>query len=231
MQNTMVCIVAADATSMYDRGVPGVSLGLRERKKQRTRDLIIRTAMELFLARGFDGTTVAEIAEGADISPRTFFGYFASKEDVVFHDHDELVASLVERIRERAASEDAFDALRAWVHALDAEAALESSQQRARRRLIRDTPALSARDRGNAARIEEILAEAVAQDLGVARHSLRPHLVSAAAVAGLDAIARLRDTADEDQPSRSVDDVLDEALVFLQGGLAALRRLPPDREA
>jgi AcrR family transcriptional regulator len=204
--------------------VPIEPLGLRERKKRKTRDDIVRAAMDLFLARGFDGTTVADIAEAADISPRTFFGYFPSKEDVVFHDSDELMASLVERIRGRAPSEDAFDALRAWIQAVDAGAGFEHEAERARRRLVRETPALSSRDRRNLAQVEDVLAEAVADDLGVDRHSLRPHLVSAAAVAGLDAISRLRDT--EDHATRPADEVLDEALVFLQGGLDALRRLP-----
>ena len=200
--------------------------GLRERKKQRTRDLIVRAAMDLFVARGFDGATVADIAAAADISPRTFFGYFPTKEDVVFHDHDELLAGLGERIRGRAPSEDTFDALRAWVLEIDVESRFERPEERARRRLIRETPALASRDRANLAAMEELLAEAVADDLGVDHGSLRPHLVSAAAVAGLDAIGRRRDAEGDDGAVPSAGDVLDEALLFLKGGLDALRRDP-----
>jgi AcrR family transcriptional regulator len=198
--------------------------GLRERKKQRTRELIVRVSLELFAERGFDGTTVAEIAEAADISPRTFFGYFPSKEDVVFHDHETLVADLAGRLRGRDRTEDAFDALRAWVLELDAASGgLERREERARRRLVRSTPALAARDRANYARLEELLAEAVATDLGVERGSLRPHLVSAAAVAALDALARKRDAEHDDLGGSDAAEVLDEALVFLQGGLDALK--------
>ena len=200
------------------------AVGLRERKKQRTRELSVRVALRLFAERGFDGTTVAEIAEAADISPRTFFGYFPAKEDVVFHDHEALMAQLAERLRGRSASEGAFDALRAWVLELDAvTGGLEREIQRDRRRLVRSTPSLAARDRANYAQLEKLLAEAVATDLGVDADSLRPHLVSAAAVAALDALARKRDAEDDVADPAAAADVLDEALVFLQGGLDALK--------
>src|SRR5262245_43784618 len=58
-------------------------LGIRERKKQRTRQALRQAALELFLERGFEATTIADITAAADVAPRTFFSYFQAKEDVV----------------------------------------------------------------------------------------------------------------------------------------------------
>jgi AcrR family transcriptional regulator len=70
--------------------------GLRERKKQKTKEAIQREAMRLFLEQGYDETTVEQIAEAAEISPSTFFNYFPTKEDVVLYDrYDPIMFSLM----------------------------------------------------------------------------------------------------------------------------------------
>src|SRR5688500_6452722 len=66
--------------------------GLRELKKERTRQALITTALELFTERGYDETTIAHIAAGADVSTRTFFSYFASKEEILLADTEERLA-------------------------------------------------------------------------------------------------------------------------------------------
>jgi AcrR family transcriptional regulator len=71
------------------------AVGLRERKKQKTRDTIQREAMRLFQEQGYEATTIEQIAEAVEISPSTFFNYFPSKEDVVFNDpYDPLFISM-----------------------------------------------------------------------------------------------------------------------------------------
>jgi len=210
------------------RRPPEPDVGLRERKKQRTRETIVRVAMDLFAERGFEGTTIHDIAAGAEIAPRTFFGYFPSKEAVVFHDFDAAFVAFSSRLNARPQGETAFDAMRAWL--LDWVAEREGTVEQedaARRCLVAATPALAAHERGNLARFEAVLARAVADDLGVPGDSLRPHLVAAAAVAALDALGTHRDEDASKPVGERAVAVLDEALTFLQGGLDALRRRPP----
>src|SRR5437899_5627900 len=64
----------------------GMSIGLRERKKLKTRAAIQKEALRLFLEKGYEATTIEDIAEAVEISPSTFFNYFPSKEAVVFQD-------------------------------------------------------------------------------------------------------------------------------------------------
>jgi AcrR family transcriptional regulator len=96
--------------------------GLRERKKQRTREEIAAAAMRLFRERGFDSVTVAEIARAADVSEKTVFNYFPAKEDLIVHRGQEKTAALIEAIREttpggsvvtpfRRATEELLDAV------------------------------------------------------------------------------------------------------------------------
>ena len=202
--------------------------GLRERKKHRTREAIIDAALRLLAERGFDGTTVADIAAAADIAPRTFFGYFVSKEDVVFHDFEETFASLQDRLATREPGETAIDAMRAWIAGVLAETDFEDPRERCQRELIRSTPALSEHDRKKMARFEAALGEAVAQDLGADQGPLRPRMVASAATAALSMLEAFYNDdvellAAEPDPMA----VVDEALTFLRGGIEALRERPP----
>jgi AcrR family transcriptional regulator len=86
--------------------------GLRERKKVRARQQLIDAAFRLFTKRGFDATTVADVAAAVEMSPRTFHRYFESKEDVVLEWFDRSGDALVDGLKERPADEDPFASLR-----------------------------------------------------------------------------------------------------------------------
>jgi AcrR family transcriptional regulator len=199
--------------------------GLRERKKQRTREQIVEAAMRLFAERGYHATTIADIADEAEVAPRTFFSYFPSKEAVVFHDADRQIEGLASALRERMPGETAFDALRRWVGEMFGESPAEGEEALLRKRLCREDEGLSNFEGGLVARMQELLVEAVAADLGEPPDALRPRLVAAAAVAALTSLGQSIERTG-DQPPDSKEDklaVFDEAMVFLRGGLGALR--------
>jgi len=97
------------------------AVGLRERKKARTREALQEAALERFARRGFDATTVEEIAEACEVSPRTFFRYFPTKEDVLFADAAIRRERLLTVIAERPEREPPFVALCAAMRTLTAD--------------------------------------------------------------------------------------------------------------
>src|SRR5215212_5730616 len=88
-----------------------VTHGLRERKKQATRETIADAAMKLFSRRGFDAVTVAEVADEAGVSEKTVFNYFPTKEDLFFDEIDEREDALLASLRERKPGESMLAAL------------------------------------------------------------------------------------------------------------------------
>src|SRR5262245_22638787 len=92
-----------------------MSTGLRERKKQATRQAIHEAAMKLFAERGYDATTIADIADAAGISPRTFFSYFSAKEEVVFQKFDMAYEEFSRALLDRPEGVTALTALREWI--------------------------------------------------------------------------------------------------------------------
>jgi AcrR family transcriptional regulator len=136
--------------------------GLRERKKQRTREQIIEAAMALFAERGYHATTIADIAAAAEVAPRTFFSYFPSKEAVVFHNVDRDLDGLATTLRDRLPGESAFDALRRWIDGMFEEWTAEGDEALLRKRLCREDEGLSNFQDGTLARIHDLLLDAIA---------------------------------------------------------------------
>jgi AcrR family transcriptional regulator len=119
--------------------------GLRERKKEHTREAMFRTALRLFAKRGFDRVTVEEIAAACDVSPRTFFRYFASKEDVLFVESDGHCARLLESIAAYDARASAFDTLEAAMLGVAADYERQRDVLLLRRSIMASTPSLRTR--------------------------------------------------------------------------------------
>jgi AcrR family transcriptional regulator len=150
--------------------------GLRERKRQQTRERLTRVAMALFLERGFEATTLDDIAAAADISRRSFFHYFASKEDVVFAWHEESTAALIAAVAARPSDESMLAAAENAISAMVRQ--LEPGEAIAMGRLKRDNPALQARDQIKYEKLERALAEALAKRAGHKTEKLQARLVA-----------------------------------------------------
>jgi AcrR family transcriptional regulator len=189
--------------------------GLRERKKQRTRETIVRVAHELFAERGYAATSVTDIAEAAEISKGTLFAYFPSKEEILFSGAD-LRRTLTDALAARPAGVSALDALRGFL--VDNLSALDERARR-RRELIDGDPQLSARYRARMVDTAGVIAAAVGDDLGEPADALRPRMVAAAAYGALSATEQHRYAG---IPEAEAVALIDEAIAFLRGGLDAI---------
>jgi AcrR family transcriptional regulator len=163
-------------------------LGLRERKKLRTGELISDTALGLFLARGFDNVSVADVAEAAEVSKKTVFNYFPAKEDLVFSQIDDHEDEPARAVRERRSDEAPLDALRR--HFLDGLRAYDPitgltdiREVLDFRRMVLATPSLKLRLLEQWSRTEAALAVALAEALGRPADALLTSALAAQVVA------------------------------------------------
>ncbi|MER6103533.1 TetR family transcriptional regulator [Streptomyces sp. NPDC001832] len=124
--------------------------GLRELKKRRTRDALLHAALDLFINQGYEETTIDEIAEAVEVSQRTFFRHFASKEQAVFAVQEMVESRFLSELRRRPATEAPFAAMRsailcAWNSIGEAIEAIVTVELHMRTyRMIESTPSLLA---------------------------------------------------------------------------------------
>jgi AcrR family transcriptional regulator len=142
---------------------------LRERQKRQTREEIARAAMELFLARGFDAVTVAQVADAAGVSEKTVFNYFPAKEDLVFPNGEQRWMALIDKIRNRPPGTSLVEPFRAATREfLDQVAGGAVDEITARPRLVMGSHALRERLfvwwEQEAALLAPVIAEEVGDD-------------------------------------------------------------------
>jgi AcrR family transcriptional regulator len=119
--------------------------GLRERKREKTRDALVQSALRQFAEDGFDQVTVEEIAADCEVSPRTFFRYFASKEDVLFAEGDAHRDHLLEALASEDPAVSPFRALEGAMRMVAADYADQRDVLRVRHQIVKSTASLRTR--------------------------------------------------------------------------------------
>lgn len=205
--------------------------GLRERKKERTRQALIDAAYELFQRNGFDATTVEEIAAAVEVSPRTFFRYFASKEDVALTLQDDLKSALVGALAARPADEPVMTAIRRAFQCVAADLQEEvglgddidkdgtiSQRFSCFNELVTSSPSLFAASLEHTTAKQDDLVRIIADRIGAdPATDLRPHLATAVAVCA--ARAALESWKRSGGTPANVMDGMDSAFALLEESL------------
>jgi len=201
--------------------------GLRERHRRRTAADLEEAALILFTEKGFDAVTIDDIAASADVSRRTFFRYFASKEDVILSDHPRRLGELQAALDRRPADEPALTALRQAILSLAGSYEEQREHMLRRFRLINETPALEARSLCLQRNWETGVTVMLADRMGVdPAEDLRPGVVAATTMAAMRIATAnwLAGGGDGDLPA-----IVAAALDLLDGGLQAAASPLPRR--
>ncbi|GAA0942777.1 TetR family transcriptional regulator [Nonomuraea longicatena] len=145
-------------------------MGLRELKKEKTRNALLDAALDLFLEQGYDATTIEQIAGVVDVSPRTFFRYFPSKDDIPLHFHDQGEETMMQVLTSRPEDEPPFTSMALAVRAVIQDMSASTEEERGRflkiRRLLELNPALVGKSAARGAATERVFAKEIARRRG-----------------------------------------------------------------
>jgi AcrR family transcriptional regulator len=201
-------------------GAPHVHVpDLRERTRRAVRAELMAEAWRLFAAQGFEATTVEQIAVAAGMSKRSFFRYFASKEDLVLGNLEDVGREVAAALSERPADESAWQALRRAFDGLVADIEADPGRFRPLLTMLRGEPGLHAshvekRQRWQTMLVPLLATRVPARPGGSAdRPDPRPAALAGAALTCLDAAQ----TAWLDDPAADLAALLDEAMTAVSG--------------
>ncbi|MFB7569882.1 TetR/AcrR family transcriptional regulator [Streptomyces sp. NPDC056165] len=207
----MTFMTAARTTTPADRP----PMGLRERKKLKTRQAIRTATYALIEEQGYDATTIEQIADRAEVSPSTVFRYFPTKEDIVLTDeYDEI---MLEELRARPVDEPWMDSLRHVMHkALALGMTDEPEVSRLRARLGVEVPAVRARMMESMSEAGLLIRQAVAARTGLDQDSLEVRVFAMSLMGGLMEVSLYWA---ENGCKGELSDLMDQAMDVLEHGL------------
>ncbi|MFF9123524.1 TetR/AcrR family transcriptional regulator [Streptomyces sp. NPDC014889] len=207
----MTIMTAARTTTPADRP----PMGLRERKKLKTRQAIRTATYALIEEQGYDATTIEQIADRAEVSPSTVFRYFPTKEDIVLT--DEYDAIMPEELRARPADEPWMDSLRHVMHkALALGMTDEPEVSRLRARLGVQVPAVRARMMESMSEAGLPIRQAIATRTGLDPDSLEVRVFAMSLMGGLMEVSLYWA---ENGCQGELSDLMDQAMDVLEHGL------------
>ena len=206
----------------------------QERRKKRTRQAIQTAALELFAERGYRETTINDIAERADVAPRTVTVHFPAKEELLFDAEPFTLDGLSKRLSGRGPHESALEALRDWMATTMTQVETSGSERDGRfweRRALRAhiinaEPELRGRARASYYPFERVLAEAIGQDLGQSGNTLIPRLAALSAVAGLRELYESDEAQRMAAPPSAAEllELVDQVIGFARAGIEGAQR-------
>ncbi len=158
-------------------------IGLRERSKRERRRRFEDVAIDLFERQGFDKTTIEQVASAAGLAPRTFFSYFATKDDLVLADYADRLDRILTELDQRPNDEPVWAALQAAFAAVAADYETEADRLRRRFTIVATNPSVFARSLQLQAGWETALAERLRARLGAKAYDPTPRLLAATALA------------------------------------------------
>jgi AcrR family transcriptional regulator len=204
-----------------DGRLPGQA-GLRERSKARRRDAIIRAALELFADRGYDATTIADIAAAADVAPRTVAMYFPSKQEIAMARFGQVADELTSALRGSGPGESVTAIMGRWLRTSDAGAdgGTELEVRELSRRMFAANPELNALRTVRMAAVITESAVVIARATDAVPGDVGPRLAAAAAAAILIELFDLSAGLERDLATGT-------ALRFLDAGIATLGSADP----
>jgi AcrR family transcriptional regulator len=200
--------------------VTSVQVGLRERKKRATRTLIADTALRLFAERGFDQTTVAEVAEAAGVSVKTVFNYFPAKEDLFFDRADEVEQIWLDAVADHRPGEPLLAGLRRRVLSRFADHPGGPSAQF--RKVLAGSTLLQARGQQMWAGHEDAIAHALAGLLGVDGEDLTARVLAHQVLSIHPMVLRMVEVWT--QQGAAPDEVRERALALINRAFDILER-------
>ncbi|MBT2206616.1 MULTISPECIES: TetR/AcrR family transcriptional regulator [Actinomadura] len=183
--------------------------GLRERKKEATREALHDAAMRLAVEHGLQEVTVEAIADAAGVSRRTFSNYFGGKEEALLYGDERRMQNLLERFIARPCDESSWAALRGSLHAMLAEEGERDPRWVAQARLAREHPSVMAQQLAHWASLERTFADLIAVRDGLPSGGARPRAMAGAFMAALR-IAAIVWT--DERPPRPLAEIADDLL-------------------